>query len=67
MATNPVTRRLAFSSMSPHLVGTMRPVKPDGQVALHYTTWSFSLSECTRQVIRGMITSRWPHWRRIGA
>eukprot|EP00965_Chrysotila_dentata_P050977 1690822-Pleurochrysis_carterae.AAC.1 len=37
MATNPVTRRLAFNSMNPHPVGAMRPVKPDGQVALHFT------------------------------
>eukprot|EP00965_Chrysotila_dentata_P094125 3111263-Pleurochrysis_carterae.AAC.3 len=37
MATNPVTRRLAFSSMSPHSVGAMRPVEPDGNDALYYT------------------------------
>eukprot|EP00965_Chrysotila_dentata_P174072 5746406-Pleurochrysis_carterae.AAC.1 len=36
MATNPMTRRLAFNSMSPHSVGAMLPVEPNGQVALHY-------------------------------
>eukprot|EP00965_Chrysotila_dentata_P034990 1164159-Pleurochrysis_carterae.AAC.2 len=37
MATNPVTRRLAFNTISPQPVGARRPVDPDGQVALHYT------------------------------
>eukprot|EP00965_Chrysotila_dentata_P094888 3138258-Pleurochrysis_carterae.AAC.1 len=37
MATNPVTRRLVFNTMSPQPVGARRPVDPDGQVALHYT------------------------------
>eukprot|EP00965_Chrysotila_dentata_P161060 5317990-Pleurochrysis_carterae.AAC.1 len=36
MATNPVTRRLAFNTMSPQPVGAARPVDPDGHVALHY-------------------------------
>eukprot|EP00965_Chrysotila_dentata_P102060 3368877-Pleurochrysis_carterae.AAC.1 len=35
MATDPVTRQLAFNAMSPQLE-TMRPVAPDGQVALHF-------------------------------
>eukprot|EP00965_Chrysotila_dentata_P181569 5993610-Pleurochrysis_carterae.AAC.7 len=30
MATNPVTRQLAFSTMSPQPVGAMRPMDPDG-------------------------------------
>eukprot|EP00965_Chrysotila_dentata_P254801 6211992-Pleurochrysis_carterae.AAC.2 len=36
MATNPVTRQLAFNAMSPQQVGSIRPIEPDGQVALHY-------------------------------
>eukprot|EP00965_Chrysotila_dentata_P124963 4130676-Pleurochrysis_carterae.AAC.1 len=36
MATNPVTRQLAFNAMSPQLE-VMRPIAPDGQVALHFT------------------------------
>eukprot|EP00965_Chrysotila_dentata_P033048 1101072-Pleurochrysis_carterae.AAC.2 len=35
VATDPVTRQLAFSAMSPQL-GARRPTVPDGQVALHY-------------------------------
>eukprot|EP00965_Chrysotila_dentata_P033949 1130479-Pleurochrysis_carterae.AAC.1 len=35
MATNPVTRQLAFNAMSPQLE-TMRPNAPDSQVALHF-------------------------------
>eukprot|EP00965_Chrysotila_dentata_P124803 4126193-Pleurochrysis_carterae.AAC.1 len=35
VATDPVTRQLAFGSMSPR-VGARRPTVPDGQVALHY-------------------------------
>eukprot|EP00965_Chrysotila_dentata_P094894 3138522-Pleurochrysis_carterae.AAC.3 len=35
MATDPVTRQLAFNAMSPQ-VGARRPTAPDGQVALHY-------------------------------
>eukprot|EP00965_Chrysotila_dentata_P164834 5442523-Pleurochrysis_carterae.AAC.1 len=31
MATNPVTRRLAFNTMSPQPVGAVWPVDPDGQ------------------------------------
>eukprot|EP00965_Chrysotila_dentata_P098628 3260612-Pleurochrysis_carterae.AAC.1 len=31
MATNPVTHRLAFNTMSPPPVGAARPVNPDGQ------------------------------------
>eukprot|EP00965_Chrysotila_dentata_P204137 6182156-Pleurochrysis_carterae.AAC.1 len=47
MATNSVTRRLPFNSMSPHPVGVMRPVESrlDDQVALHYT--HLVISECT--------------------
>eukprot|EP00965_Chrysotila_dentata_P022858 757827-Pleurochrysis_carterae.AAC.3 len=37
IATNPLTRRLAFNSISPHPAGALRPMEPDGQVALHYT------------------------------
>eukprot|EP00965_Chrysotila_dentata_P102037 3368350-Pleurochrysis_carterae.AAC.1 len=37
MATNSVTRRLAFNTMSPQPVGVARPVDLDGQVALHHT------------------------------
>eukprot|EP00965_Chrysotila_dentata_P135562 4481532-Pleurochrysis_carterae.AAC.1 len=38
MATNPVTRKLAFNTMTLEPVGARRPpVDPDGQVALHYT------------------------------
>eukprot|EP00965_Chrysotila_dentata_P126438 4179626-Pleurochrysis_carterae.AAC.1 len=37
MATNPVTRQLAFNTMTPEPVGAWRPpMDPDGQVALHY-------------------------------
>eukprot|EP00965_Chrysotila_dentata_P186808 6167852-Pleurochrysis_carterae.AAC.1 len=35
MATDPVTRQLAFNAMSPQL-GARRPTVPYGQVALHY-------------------------------
>eukprot|EP00965_Chrysotila_dentata_P142763 4718858-Pleurochrysis_carterae.AAC.1 len=38
MATNAVTRRLAFNTMSPQPVGAERPVDPDGHLggsALH--------------------------------
>eukprot|EP00965_Chrysotila_dentata_P173124 5713022-Pleurochrysis_carterae.AAC.1 len=35
MATDPVTRQLAFGTMSPQL-GARRPTVPDGQIALHY-------------------------------
>eukprot|EP00965_Chrysotila_dentata_P209762 6185492-Pleurochrysis_carterae.AAC.1 len=35
LATNPVTRQLAFNAMSPQLEA-MRPVKPDCQVVLHF-------------------------------
>eukprot|EP00965_Chrysotila_dentata_P180013 5943919-Pleurochrysis_carterae.AAC.1 len=35
VATDPVTRQLAFSAMSPQR-GARRPTVPDGQVALHY-------------------------------
>eukprot|EP00965_Chrysotila_dentata_P048665 1614402-Pleurochrysis_carterae.AAC.1 len=35
MAINPVTRQLAFNAMSPQLEA-MRPIAPDGQVALHF-------------------------------
>eukprot|EP00965_Chrysotila_dentata_P122856 4060566-Pleurochrysis_carterae.AAC.1 len=35
MVTNPVTRQLALNAMSPQLEA-MRPIAPDGQVALHF-------------------------------
>eukprot|EP00965_Chrysotila_dentata_P245325 6206487-Pleurochrysis_carterae.AAC.1 len=67
IATNLVTRRLAFNSMSPHSVGAMRPVEPDGQVALHYTHLMILLSKCTRRIVLRIVMSGWPIWRRIVA
>eukprot|EP00965_Chrysotila_dentata_P026925 893758-Pleurochrysis_carterae.AAC.1 len=55
MATNPVTRQLAFNAMSLQL-GARRPIMPDGEVALHYTSTSLSsLSACTRPTRLWMI------------
>eukprot|EP00965_Chrysotila_dentata_P058453 1938550-Pleurochrysis_carterae.AAC.1 len=36
MVTNPVMRQLAFNAISLQQVGSMRPIEPDGQVALQY-------------------------------
>eukprot|EP00965_Chrysotila_dentata_P120494 3984653-Pleurochrysis_carterae.AAC.1 len=67
MATNPVTRRLAFNTMCPQPVGAARPVDPDGQVALHYTHLIIFSHGCIRPITRWKTTCGWPLWRRIGA
>eukprot|EP00965_Chrysotila_dentata_P101659 3356336-Pleurochrysis_carterae.AAC.2 len=67
MATNPVTRRLAFNSMSPHSIGAMRPVEPDGQVALHYTHLVVFAQRMHQTILLRMIMCGWLRSRRTGA
>eukprot|EP00965_Chrysotila_dentata_P135855 4491031-Pleurochrysis_carterae.AAC.1 len=57
MATNLVTRRLAFNTMSPQPVGARRTVDPDSQVALHYTHLIICAQRgCIRPITRWTIT-----------